>query len=204
MKFKSKAHLARELISGKRFMTRAGTVIHYNDEFSNPFRCEEDEMRGIWDSYNLDIWTEIEDKERHIHQDLIDSYQEDQAWQFSLPSMCDVYYNCKKDDEWIEPEWDQNVTYRLHPYNDLIQAHRNGAVIQYKTFCNKWVDTPNPNWLEVIQFRIKPPTKVVYEWIYKSKFTDKWLVEELLMSEEEAKRHFNKREHRKTGRSWDV
>jgi hypothetical protein len=204
MKFNSKAHMAQELIAGKRFENHVGGVIFYDASSYNPYRYDEDEMSGVWDTYCKDIWTEIECEERHVHQDLIDSYKEGQAWQYSIPPMCDFYSDCKKDGAWVEPEWSEDSIYRLHPYNDLIQAHRNGAEIQYNTFCGKWVDTANPNWLEVIRFRIKPTPKVVYEWMYKSKFTNKWLVEDVLMCEKEAKDRFRKREYRKTGRSWEV
>jgi hypothetical protein len=49
-----------------------------------------------------------------------------------------------------------------------------------------------------------PTTKTVYEWMLKSKFSHKWMVEDLLMSEEEAKDYFDKHEYQKTGRSWEV
>jgi hypothetical protein len=202
MKFKSKAHLAQELINGKKFVTRAGTVIHYNDEYSNPFRCEEDGMLGIWNLYNIDIWTEVVEL-RHIHQDLIDSYQEGQAWQFTIPNMDGRYANCTNQGVWIKPAWEEHVTYRLHPLNDFIQAHNSGAKIEYYVRGN-WVVDADPDWYEYIQYRVKPVTQTVYEWMYKSKYDNKWLVEDVLMSEKEAKAQFHEREYQKTGRSWEV
>jgi hypothetical protein len=95
MKFNSKAHTTQELIIGKRFENHAGCVILYDAASFNPYRYDEYEMIGVWDTYCKDIWTEIECKERHINQDLIDSYQEGQTWQFTRPSINGLYANRK-------------------------------------------------------------------------------------------------------------
>jgi hypothetical protein len=202
MKFKSKAHMAQELIAGKRFKTSAGTIIYYNDELVNPFRCEEDEMSGIWDSYILDIWTEL--KSPHIHQYLIDSYREGQAWQYTTASLRGLYLSIKNQDEWVEPSWDECIVYRLHPHNELIQEHRNGAKIQTYV-CGSWIEEYNPDWYEDSQYRVKPNTKTVYEWMFMSKLSYAWELEALLLSEEGAGEFYGDAyKYRKTGRSWEV
>jgi hypothetical protein len=68
MKFESKAHMAQELINGKRFTNNGEFVIYYDPTHVNPFRCNSDEMSHIWDTYYLDIWAE--DNPQHVHQDL--------------------------------------------------------------------------------------------------------------------------------------
>lgn len=202
MRFESKAHMAQELLSGKRFRNKAGTIIHYNENKSySPFRIGEDSMSSTWDTYIKDIWEEV--KPRHVHQDLIDSYEKGQAWQYLEPHMAGLWQDSKSCNTWIEPCWNERNEYRLHPYNDLIQAFNNGAKIQYN-YNGKWADTTNPNWCVYLQHRIKPTTKTIYEWMYKSMLDNKWEVESLIMDEKEAKKYFCKQEYKKTGRSWEV
>jgi hypothetical protein len=201
MKFESKTHMAQELMSGKRFTNNGEFVIYYDSTHVNPFRCNSGEMSHIWDAYYLDIWEEV--KERHVHQDLIDSYQEGQAWQFSRFGVNGQFHNCYTNGVWTEPEWIEETTYRLHPHNDLIQAYRNGAVIEYLTE-DGWVETTNPTWNEDTQYRIKPATKIVYEWMFKSKYSNSWEIESFLFSEEEAKEHFKEHAYCKTGREFEV
>jgi hypothetical protein len=92
---------------------------------------------------------------RHIHQDLIDLYQEGQVWQ----------HRYSANDDWVdttfhsftcEPKWEEDMQYRLHPHNDLIQAYNKGMKIQYKRLGN-WIDTTSPNWDIGTEYRIKPP-----------------------------------------------
>jgi hypothetical protein len=201
MKFESKAHMAQELIAGKRFINKTGEVLHYdgNRPYS-PFRLGENSMNVSWENYNQDIWTEI--KPRHIHQDLIDSYQDGQVWQYRHNSKANWLDLSNHLMSW-QPDWDENTQYRLHPHNKFIQAYRNGAQIQVYNH-GKWVDIPDPSWHEDDQYRIKPATKIVYEWMFKSKFENKWMIEEVLLDEEEAKGHFEKHEYRKTGREFEV
>jgi hypothetical protein len=203
MKFDSKAHMAQELINGKRFTGNSEFVIYYDPTRVNPFRCNSDEMNHIWDAYYLDIWDE--DKSRHIHQDLIDSYREGQAWQYKGATKNTSFWSDSIDDEgnWSEPSWLSSVQYRLHPHNDLIQAHRNGAKIQ-AYICGDWVEEPNPDWYEDTQYRIKPSTKIVYEWMYKPKSGNNWFIAYMLMDEKLAKVELAKYEYRKTGRTWEV
>jgi hypothetical protein len=203
MKFESKAHLAQELIKGKRFTNNGEFVIYYDPTHVNPFRCNSGEMSHIWDAYYLDIWEEV--KPKHVHQDLINSYKKGQAWQYKGATKNTSFWSDSIDDEgdWCEPSWLSSVQYRLHPHNDLIQAHRNGAVIEYLTE-DGWVETTNPTWNEDTQYRIKPATKIVYEWMFKSRYSNSWEIESFLFSEEEAKEHFKEHAYCKTGREFEV
>jgi hypothetical protein len=204
MKFESKAHLAQELIKGKRFTNNEEFVIYYDPKCVNPFRCNSDEMSHVWEAYYLDIWTEV--KERHVHQDLIDSYRKGQAWQYrNIAENKKLWFNMIDDEEgiWREPDWISHVQYRLHPHNELIQAYRNGAKIEYLTK-DGWAETTHPTWKEDTQYRIKPVTKIVYEWMYKSKLNDNWRIEEVMLDEEEAKLCFEGLTYRKTGRKFEV
>jgi hypothetical protein len=40
--------------------------------------------------------------------------------------------------------------------------------------------------------------------MFKSKFEDKWMIEEVLLDEEKAKEHFKEHTYRKTGREFEV
>lgn len=70
MKFESKAHMAQELMAGKRFTTKqldGETVTVFYDEATegaSPFTIKYDDvecaMSSEWDSFCLDIWTEVE------------------------------------------------------------------------------------------------------------------------------------------------
>jgi hypothetical protein len=194
--------MAQELIAGKRFSDDIDVVIYYDEKLSNPFRYGSNEMIGIWDDYNKDIWTEV--KPRHIHQDLIDNYVKGQAWQYLEPHMDGLYKDCKSCSTWIEPSWNTRNKYRLHPHNDLIQAHRNGAKIQVYSH-GEWVDIElEPYWYEASQYRIKPLTKTIYEWMYKHKSNNNWFIMQMMMDEERAKAELAKYEYCKTGRSWEI
>jgi hypothetical protein len=157
-------------------------------------------MSSIWNEYDKDIWTEV--KPRHIHQDLIDSYQEGQVWQYRNDGDAN-WINLSTRCVYRQPAWKEDTQYRLHPHNDLIQAHRNGAKIQ-TYICGDWVEEPNPDWYEDTQYRIKPLTKTVYEWMFNPKCSNNWVVISELMSEEKAERYFIENGYRKTGRSWEI
>jgi hypothetical protein len=226
MKFDSKAHMVRELLAGKKFKdrTRNNGILYYDERLINPFQYGKEPAFGIWQMYDKDIWEEIkpqntpiiggpydlcqsnvveEVKPRNVHQDLIDSYQEGQAWQYTEPHMDGLYQDCRCHNVWVEPCWDESTIYRLHPHNAFIQAHRNGAKIQ-AYICGDWVEEPHPDWYEDTQYRVKPATKTVYEWMSKNQLDGAWVTTSLLMSEEEAKRHFIGYEYQKTGRSWEI
>jgi hypothetical protein len=226
MKFESKAHMALALIAGNRFkaQTRDGGTLHYDERYTNPFRYGEEPAIGVWHLYGEDIWEEVathrmpifngawdlcqrivveEAKPRHVHQHLIDSYIPGQAWQ-CMPAGASTYCDRNIHGVWVEPVWNESTAYRLHPHNDLIQAHRNGAKIQAH-ICGDWVEEPKPDWYEDTEYRIKPATETVYEWMCKPKSGHTWALEELLMGEEEAEKYYYPdHDYRKTGRSWEV
>jgi hypothetical protein len=156
-------------------------------------------MKSILSLSGIDIWTEV--NSRHVHQDLIESYKGGQAWQFSKGNGFKNVVD--SDDNWTEPSWIKYYTYRLHPHNEFIQAHKNGAKIQYYAH-GEWIEEVYPAWYEGIQYRIKPDTKIVYEWMSKQHLDGAWVTTSLLMSEEEAKRHFVGYEYKKAGRYWEV
>jgi hypothetical protein len=201
MRFDNKVDMTVALLAGKRFRVGTGGVIYYDERFTNSFRFENTDIGVLWELYNQDIWTEI--GPRHVHQDLMDSYQDGQAWQCATKSSQGSYMNIKNQDRWVEPSWDKCIMYRLHPHNTLIQAHLNGAEIQVHN-CGNWVREPNPCWYEDNQYRIKPVVKTVYEWMYKTTLSTNWMFEDSPMSEEEAKNHFGEYDYRKTGRSWEI
>jgi hypothetical protein len=203
MKFESKAHMAQELMSGKCFKLGDKGVVYYDEKSTRPFRFEKSDIGNLWNLYNQDVWTEIGTE--HVHQDLIDSYQEGQAWQYKGATKNTSFWSDSIDDDgdWCEPSWLSSVQYRLHPHNDLIQAFNKGAKIEYLAK-NGWAETTHPTWNEDTQYRIKPVTKIVYEWMFKSKYADNWKIESLLFSEEEAKEHFKEHTYCKTGREFEV
>jgi hypothetical protein len=155
MEFESKAHMAQELITGKRFKNESGSIIYFDADEEIPFRCDEHPLTLLWGSFASDIWTEV--KLRHVHQDLMDSYQDGQAWQYISDVGC-LYRDCVSHGAWIEPDWDERNTYHLHPHNTLIQAYCNGAKIQVCSY-DEWVDVLDPYWYEDVQYRIKPVTE---------------------------------------------
>jgi hypothetical protein len=202
MKFESMTHMAHALVRGKRFRVGTGGVVYYDERFANPFRFENNHIGVLMELFDQDIWTKVGPK--NIHQDLIDSYQDGQAWQHMVAPMQGLYLNIKNQNKWIEPSWDERIVYRLHPHNTLIQAFNSGAKIQVCNTYGNWVDEPNPCWYEDTQYRIKPTTKTVYEWMYKDRFNHKWKFVDSLMNEEEAKLYFCDLEYQKTGRSLEV
>jgi hypothetical protein len=201
VKFESKMQMAKELMDGKKFIDDSGLEIYYDERYPNPFRCSSNEMSGIWHMYDRDIWSEVVNH-RHVHQDLMDSYQDGQAWQYRINDGAD-WVNLFTRVVYQKPAWKEYIQYRLHLHNGLIQAHRNGAKIQVY-ICGDWVEEHNPDWYEDTKYRVKPATKTVYEWMFKLKFNSKWMVETLLMDEEEVKNYFDVYKYQKTGRSWEV
>jgi hypothetical protein len=200
MKFESKAHMAQALLDGKRFVTDLGVEIYYDESFTNPFRYGGDGILAAWGAYERDIWTEV--KPRHVHQDLIDSYQDGQVWQYRHNTNAKWLDLSNHLTSW-QPDWDEDTQYRLHPHNDLIQAHKNGAKIQAKK-SGDWVEEPNPDWHEGTEYRIKPATKTVYEWMYHDQGIDNWVTSIYLMNEFTAEIFFADTLYQKTGRSWEV
>jgi hypothetical protein len=67
------------------------------------------------------------------------------------------------------------------------------------------VEEPKPDWYEDTEYRIKPATETVYEWMCKPKSGHTWALEELLLSEEAAEKYYSPdHDYMKTGRSWEV
>lgn len=106
------------------------------------------------------------------HQHLIDSYDPEDMWQFSINTY----------DKWFDvegkPEWEENREFRLHPHNDPIKAWKRGAKIQVfdNIFtCKGYIDDSNPEWHEKLKYRIKSEPEFTYP-IYKQSTTDKLVV----------------------------
>jgi hypothetical protein len=209
MKFASKTYMAQELLAGKRFINKQGDTIYY-DVFGlsskSPFRVSKydqlataEPMEGEWDAFNQDIWDEV--KPRRVHQDLIDMYEEGQAWQFKKHNL---WHNLMTEDGiWDKPEWYAEAEYRLHPHNEVIQAYNRGESIEaYDLGRESWVSLNEPLWDVNTIYRVKPPTKTVYEWMYLDSTI--WNVYPSLYTEEGAAEHFGSMVHKKTGRSWEV
>jgi hypothetical protein len=78
----------------------------------------------------------------------MDTYQDGQAWQYRIDDAAD-WLNLFTQFVYQQPAWNEDTQYRLHPHNDLIQAHRNGAKIQ-AYICGDWVEEPNPDWCTMI------------------------------------------------------
>jgi hypothetical protein len=148
---------------------------------------------------------------QNAHRTLIESYQIGQAWQrragheSSWANIRDI------NNVWLEPQWLFNYEYRLHPQNDLIQAHENGAVLQVFDG-DVWVTmTDTIGWYADMQYRIKPEevekpkTKIVHEWMIRKHGT--WTIDVNLYTEDEATDAFSAEfivSYQKTGRSWEL
>jgi hypothetical protein len=204
MKFKSKAHMVQELIAGKRFLdteSRDKSIIYYDPDAPSPFRYGNLSMAAVWNRFYKDIWQEIESS--HVHQDLIDSYKEGQAWQYKEAHQA-AWHNSKNADTWMSPVWNETTEYRLHYHNDLIQEFNAGADIEFfDDYHNKWVSASSPTWDEGTKYRIKAKTKTVYEWM--ACYDGKWRISGTVMTEAHAAKCFNlAAEYQKTGRSFEV
>lgn len=197
--------------AGQKAVTRDGRIVTFVgicDECAEQNKLVV-RMQGCssTDNYNLDgaFYTDKAQSAYDLvsivsrHQHLIDSYDPEDTWQIE---------NCKNG--WFtlttgsEPEWNKSVNYRLHPHNDLIQAHRNGAKIQVMESGGYWSDADKPTWKEHLKYRIKPTTKTVYEWLLKAPKGNCWSIGELLMTEEEVDLYYDGYSKMKTGRSWEV
>jgi hypothetical protein len=114
MRFDSKEHMIRELLTGKRFIgDYPAVVIHYDPTHKNPFRAGNLVMNDIWDKFDKDIWEEFVPK--NVHQDLIATYRKDQEWQYQRPESS-IWFNCQDHDgKYCEPEWHNDHRYRIRP-----------------------------------------------------------------------------------------
>jgi hypothetical protein len=106
--------------------------------------------------------------------------------------------------EWREPRWVKRLEYRLHPHNDLIQAHRNGTKIQhFNQIRNVWVYDAEPKWHESWVYRVKPETNVVYEYLVQ--YYEAGNFDMLLSTEDKASEEFQHYyKYIKTNRSWEI
>jgi hypothetical protein len=139
----------------------------------------------------------------HKHQALMDSYKEGQAWQRlseynRWENVLDTTFG------WVKPTWLEYEEFRLHPHNELIQAFNRGEQIQRLDFGCEWVDAKYPSWHEGMEYRIKPKTKTVYEWIATCG-AGVWHVDDELLTEEAAALKYGTTcEYKKTGRKFEV
>ena len=60
--------------------------------------------------------------------------------------------------EYYQPQ-DFRLKPERHIHQDLIDARKNGAKIQYSREDTHWIDTDNPQWCNGLQYRIKPEPK---------------------------------------------
>lgn len=127
------------------------------------------------------------------HQHLIDAYDPEDTWQINIGGVWCVI---------SEPEWFEDFDYRLHPHNDLIKAHKNGAKIE-SYIVGEWIEEPTIDWHADTQYRIKPKTKTIYEWIWQNN-QGSWVMADIISTEEEAAKYYSPYKYMKTGRSWEV
>ena len=80
-------------------------------------------------------------------------------------------------DRWfvdIAPDWSNEVDeYRVkpqpHKHQELMDAHKNGAIIQMQLLDGGWMVVENPNWLDHYVYRVRPQTNTtLYAWLNKS------------------------------------
>jgi hypothetical protein len=217
MKFESKSDMAQALVSGKQFSDGV-SILYFDHTQFHPFRYGTESMPdSVWSSWSEDIWTEVTPTTikmfaekvtpRHIHQDLIDSYEEGQAWQIMGLG---GWVNYERDGLWATPEWQIDQQYRIHKHNELIQAHKKGIEIERLMGDGTWISTPDPMWYNDYEYRIKPTIKkkTVYEWIHSTSMGDSYGYYTIFLSDDAVDSYFGCREEcvfrEKTGRSLEV
>lgn len=132
------------------------------------------------------------------HTELKKTYVEGDVWQFRSSELEDWELLTE------EPKWFEEFDYRIHPLNEFIKAHKAGEVVMWKDAIVKEDFNWDEEWLEPSDFMVKPKTKIVYEWMWKSESSNDWLVSMHLSTEEGAVEHFGDTTYQKTGRSWEV
>ena len=156
---------------GQKALTRSGqiaTFLAVCDKCDRPYRLVFEVAGTLWQgslegkvsplqAYSHDL---VSMTSRHQH--LIDSYDPEDTWQ----------YRYGNTDSWrtviANPvPFDEDAEYRLHPHNDLIKARKKGAKIETMEVDGTWHEVDNPNFYEDWEYRVKPTTKTVYEWMYK-------------------------------------
>ena len=116
------------------------------------------------------------------------------------------------EDEWettLVPKWNNYSVYIVDDKHAEIRKMKNdddSLVIEfYDDGAKKWREPRDLNWDLRTQYRIKPETKTIYEWMYKLNSTDRWFIDEALMTEKEAEAFFDSvKAYRKTGREFEV
>ena len=78
-----------------------------------------------------------------------------------------------------------------HKHAEVIHAWADGAQLQLKCFNGKWEDTNEPNWINGLEYRIKPAEKVVrWLWAYLSIVKGRWATNRDYMTDGEARDYF--------------
>jgi hypothetical protein len=134
--FKSKKHLAKQLLKGRKFTNGVGTIMFDPDFISNPFRyvtvTNNCPMEGVW---NVDAaaWEEVVPQ---VHQELIDAY--DKGAEIEFLRTCGTWYPAPN------PNWCKHTTYRIKPYTYPLYAHNKAFkfIVQFTsptegTICEK-------------------------------------------------------------------
>ena len=71
-----------------------------------------------------------------------------------------------------------------HKHAEVIHAWAAGAQLQLKRFNGKWEDTNEPNWINGLEYRIKPAEKVV-RWLWIFEDNGIWSVTHSYLTESE-------------------
>jgi hypothetical protein len=123
--FKSKKHLAEQLLNGRKFTYGMGTIMFDPGFVDNPFRYVTPtgnySMEGAW---NVDdtAWEEVVP---HIHQEFIDAHNKGADIEF-----LNVH------GVWLPiaaPNWNEGIEYRIKPYVYPLYARNktSGFVVQF-------------------------------------------------------------------------
>ena len=84
------------------------------------------------------------------HQHLIEAYNPEDTWQSRLAGS-DIWCTFSG-----KPNFFDSSDYRIHPHNDLIKAHRNGAKIETMKDDGTWYEVDEPTFSVCWNYRIKP------------------------------------------------
>jgi hypothetical protein len=124
--FKSKKHLAKQLLEGRKFTYGMGTIMFDPDFVGNPFRyvtpTSNCPMEGVWEIDDI-AWEEVVPP--HIHQELIDAYNKGADIEF-----------LNAHDVWLPIatlNWNEDIKYRIKPYVYPLYARNktSGFVVQF-------------------------------------------------------------------------
>jgi hypothetical protein len=124
--FKSKKHLAKQLLKGRKFTYGMGTIMFDPDFAGNPFRyvtpTSNCPMEGVWDVDDT-AWEEVEPQ--HIHQEFIDAYNKGAEIEFL--NIDGIWYSADT------PSWRKHTTYRIKPYSYPLYARNKtyGFIVKF-------------------------------------------------------------------------